>query len=1078
MRVPEGAITGRAPSPTFADASLEAAFTRDGYVVVPVLDAEGIERVHAFREQVGPPPEDERSGLFQDTFSNDLAHKRTLWEGLTPLLLPSVRAATGLDHEPVVATFMVKWPTADELDLHRDATLVDEDRFRSVTAWVALRDLGPGDGRLLVVPGSQRHAVAPRPHGAAGSGEGWRDRAVAIDLRAGEAVVFDPALLHGSEANEGPDPRMVAALAVRPAGSGLVYALPGDDGHVDEYELGADALATMAFEPFGQPHGPAPWRRSKPRPRGSSGEPPAPWPIDQVVCITEVGLVSGFRDATPVRADLEAIVARCRTEQVEEPVPEPPGDQAFAVRPRLLAVGDGVWSWDERHRCRRQLSADEVRLLVDVAADSPTGLVGADERTRAAAGRLIAIGLLADAVPPRSGLAAERDEVPPPDRIAEHAAGVVERTDPATDEERRIAAAGARVPLRTRIRNAVAPPKTPVHALFHTGNEDPCLSLGMIVAHARGHQDGILLESYDIHPPMTDAEPALRQLATTGQPAVFLFSDYLWSVERNLALSRLIKQLSPRSVVVHGGPSAPSYPGDAEAFLREHPEVDVLARGEGEMTAFELLMALRGADPMARLHHLESVAGLTLRTADGTGVVRTEDRPRMADLDVLPSPYLTGMFDLLAEDRRFMGTIESNRGCPYGCTFCDWGSATNSRVRQFDLDRVKAEIEWVARNRLPSVYIADANFGMYKRDLEITQAIVEAAERHGYPKVVVMSLAKNTTKYTKDIIRSLVDAGLESELGFALQTSDEQTLSIVRRRNLKREQYDDLTDSLRDLDLPVLTDIMIGLPGSSVESFLADLQMCIESGMTPRFAETHLLPNSPMNDPAYRAEHEIQVDEANRLISTSTYTTDDLHHVDRLRVVFRAMEHFGLLRHVLRFVQWEHDVPASSVIDAIERTVQDHPERYPLLAWVAVTSPNVAVVPVGWEPFYAEVTRFLHDELGVPDTEGLQTVMALQDALMPAPDRAYPHAVELAHDVEAYVAHRRSGGHRPLVDFPPAPLTVGDSRRVADVAFVRYRMEGLGNPLVHHDNPGFWDLVDWELDSPFKRPLPRNAGAR
>jgi hypothetical protein len=798
------------------------------------------------------------------------------------------------------------------------------------------------------------------------------------------------------------------------------------------------------------------------------------------------GYTPGSTITTPV--DLGQLLSWCgATEHAApgaDPIPE--GHPRLHLRkPRLLQVDpDGIWAWDERRGRRAPLGQAELRAL---ARCGPTGELEMFElppELRVAAGHLVQLGLLALERPPSPGLAAQEGDDENP--LVDPATG---QRPPTPAEDLRLqtsepVAANARSGRRVlaRVRAAVgrkaeaAPGRIPVHALFHTGNEDPCLALGMITAHLRAYRDGELTSAYDIHPPRADARAALLELQSSGSPAIFLFSDYLWSVERNLEVSTVVKELSPDSVVIHGGPSAPSYAADAEEFLRTNPQVDVLVRGEGEVTAVEVLEQLRGDRPLDRLAALRPVAGLTirLRTPSGDQFVRTADRERSSDVNVFPSPYLTGEFDHLAPERRFMATVETNRGCPYGCTFCDWGSATNSRIRHFDTERVLAELEWAARNGLHSVYIADANFGMFKRDVDIARHLCELKETHGSPRTVVLSLAKNTTKYTAEIVRLFVEAGIESELGLALQTNDVQTLEIVRRRNLPPKKYDDLAEVFRRLHLPVLTDIMIGLPGSNVDTFLADVQRCLEQEMTPRFAETHLLPNAPMNAPEYREEHQIVTDEAGRILSTATFSEEDLAEIDRLRRIFRVSEHFGLLRHVLRFVQWDHGVQASEVLRRLDTTASTDPASYPLLSWVARCSDLFAVVPFGWRPFYDETARFLQAEFGIPSESGLEAVLELQDALMPCPDRSYPLEVTLDHDVLAYRQEHLAGRGRRLSEYGPVSFVVDDPRDLGEQGFMRYQLEGLRQRLVHHNNPAFWDMHDWELESPLKRPLPRN----
>src|SRR5690606_16688595 len=158
----------------------------------------------------------------------------------------------------------------------------------------------------------------------------------------------------------------------------------------------------------------------------------------------------------------------------------------------------------------------------------------------------------------------------------------------------------------------------------------------------------------------------------------------------------------------------------------DNPHVDITVRGEGEATFADLLMALRGSvgDGPPDLSVLGDVPGLCFRLGDR--VVRTADRDRIADLDTIPSPVLTGLFDgFIPAESNGAVVLETIRGCPYGCTFCDWGSATLSRIRKFDLDRVFAELEWCAEHHMLTVGIADANFGIFERDVQIAEKIAE-----------------------------------------------------------------------------------------------------------------------------------------------------------------------------------------------------------------------------------------------------------------------------------------------------------------------------------------------------------------
>ena len=91
------------------------------------------------------------------------------------------------------------------------------------------------------------------------------------------------------------------------------------------------------------------------------------------------------------------------------------------------------------------------------------------------------------------------------------------------------------------------------------------LSLGLLTAYAQELDGGRLTDRYDFVPLFLAEEHTL--LEWTQRPAIFLFSNYIWNIERNLALSAMLKQANPANLTVHGGPSTPKYTGDCEEFF-------------------------------------------------------------------------------------------------------------------------------------------------------------------------------------------------------------------------------------------------------------------------------------------------------------------------------------------------------------------------------------------------------------------------------------------------------------------------------------------------------------------------------
>ena len=575
------------------------------------------------------------------------------------------------------------------------------------------------------------------------------------------------------------------------------------------------------------------------------------------------------------------------------------------------------------------------------------------------------------------------------------------------------------------------------------------LGLGMLIAAATAHDDGRLCERYDFRPIRITATEALDDITASERPGVLLLSTYIWSIGANLELAAEVKARSPRTIVIVGGPSAPKYEGDARDFLDRYPQIDVIVRGEGEVTVNDLLSTLDG--DLDRLPALAEVDGLTVRIGDS--IVRTPDRERLADLNSVPSPYLAGLFDHLPAEQGIWA-VETNRGCPYGCTFCDWGSATKSRIRKFDMERVTAELDWISRHGVQAIFVADANFGIFERDLDITRHVAALHAQRGAPTSFIASFAKNTTKYTVPIIRTLIDAGLSGDVAIAFQTTDDETLDNISRSNIKIGTYDQLARDVRADGLPILADIMIALPGSTMETLKSDLQHCVDSDVTARVFGTMVLPNSPMNDPEYRELHQIRTDSYDQVVATTSFGPEEREEMVRFRDVFRWADHFGVLRHLMRWEAHRSGLRELDVLWQITQVAPGRPETYPLLAFMVRSGRRYMVEPMSWHAFYEEVGRFLVEELGAADGAELRTVLAVQEALMPAAGRTFPDVVHLEHDYVAFyreVLRPRDGrsADRRLGDYPPGQLTVDDPHGISpgclrEMFLIEHSPEGAG----------------------------------
>ena len=203
---------------------------------------------------------------------------------------------------------------------------------------------------------------------------------------------------------------------------------------------------------------------------------------------------------------------------------------------------------------------------------------------------------------------------------------------------------------------------------------------------------------------------------------ILLCSCYAWNWEITIQMAKLIKEKNPSCTIIFGGPQVPNR---TEGFFIKYPFIDLLVHGEGELVISNVFLEFLNKKDFSEIKGIE------------TKEFRTEPEKRINE-DSLPSPYLTNIIWELVdrqESEKWATNWETNRGCPYGCTFCDWGAAAFNKTTRYAEDRLFNEIKWFAENKLEFIECCDANFGMFHdRDLRIAETLKQSAIKTGYPK--------------------------------------------------------------------------------------------------------------------------------------------------------------------------------------------------------------------------------------------------------------------------------------------------------------------------------------------------------
>jgi putative methyltransferase len=342
------------------------------------------------------------------------------------------------------------------------------------------------------------------------------------------------------------------------------------------------------------------------------------------------------------------------------------------------------------------------------------------------------------------------------------------------------------------------------------------LAAGLMVSAAASDDEVRNCCDFEIRSERTDPAATARRLEL---PAVLGFSCYAWNTQHSLAVAREAKRLSPASVVVLGGPELPRDPPNLHKWLDEMPFVDAIVFGEGEVTFKELIGRL------AREQDLSDVRGLAMRRSNGEVTVN-EPQPRIVDFSELNSPFLDGTFERFLQSRpnEITGALwETNRGCPFSCTFCDWGQAINAKVHDLPLERLERELEWIGRQQFFFVWAVDANFGIRPRDVEIAHAMGRVKAQYGYPRSLSVSWAKNSPDRVKTIHEILRDAGVECQITLSMQSFNPSALIAVKRKNIKLGAFAALKDAFAESDVPTYSEFILPLPEETYDSFVDGL---------------------------------------------------------------------------------------------------------------------------------------------------------------------------------------------------------------------------------------------------------------
>ncbi len=336
------------------------------------------------------------------------------------------------------------------------------------------------------------------------------------------------------------------------------------------------------------------------------------------------------------------------------------------------------------------------------------------------------------------------------------------------------------------------------------------------------------------------------------KPDLVGFSNYTWNSALSKFAGQWIKNRDPSLPIIMGGPNIRTYPKGIEEFLRANDYVDTYCMFAGEISVYEILKFLLDQPEEKRTSNI-----LRGRVVNGcysifkNRLIGNSNYTRPDDLDEIPSPYLTGLMDPFLKEG-YYPILETNRGCPFSCTFCIWGISALNKLLRFSMQRVKEELSYVANSSYESsaIVLADANFGILPRDVEIAQHIRNLYDETKSFSSIRMYWSKVAKPHMVDIGKIL---GHLTHTYIAFQSLDDKVLENVKRKNIRIEELSNLIEKLKGFSYGAQTDLLVGLPGETYQSHMDSLDKALSMGLTHIFGgEIQMLPGAEMDEEDYR----------------------------------------------------------------------------------------------------------------------------------------------------------------------------------------------------------------------------------
>ncbi len=345
-------------------------------------------------------------------------------------------------------------------------------------------------------------------------------------------------------------------------------------------------------------------------------------------------------------------------------------------------------------------------------------------------------------------------------------------------------------------------------------------------------------------------------------PDIIALSNYSWNSNLSEYVASFAKNLNPDVITVQGGTNFPHEAHLQKIFLENRPATDFYTILEGEKSCSNIVKKVLESNGDRKKIFENPIDGCAFIHPDSRRekdkvFVKGKYLDRIKDLDEIPSPYLNGMLDKFF-DGRLTPFIETNRGCPFTCSFCHTGADYFHKLNKFSEQRVKDEIEYIGKKAgnlgITNLHMADVNFGMYPQDRITCEFLLESNKKNNWPLEIMATTGKNSKKRVMEITNIL---GNMFSINMSMQSMDEQVLRNIKRSNIKLDHMIEVNNHLIEQGRSTKAELIMPLPGETKETFVKGLNNVLNSSASSVTIYTLMMLNgTEFKNPDFRKKYD------------------------------------------------------------------------------------------------------------------------------------------------------------------------------------------------------------------------------